>query len=136
MSSDPRQSGTSGGASPGLETTGWHEVQGPVLVRRELRAQWLRQQAVRAAGHLRHWLERGRRAQRRRADLNALLALDDHTLTDIGVRRSEVEGVLSGVLSWEQMASRRDERRSPPADVVRLERNQPSPARRDLDRAA
>lgn len=98
-------------------------------------ARWLRQQALRFQRYLREVrLERVRRA-RQRADLELLLSLDDHTLADIGVTRSEVQGVLFGVLTWRQMGSLRDERRAS-AEVVRLERSLPASAARDLDEAA
>lgn len=98
-------------------------------------ARWLRQQALRFQRYLREVrLERVRRA-RQRADLEVLLNLDDHTLADIGVTRSDVQGVLFGVLTWRQLGSQRDERRAS-AEVVRLERSQPASAARGLDRAA
>jgi uncharacterized protein YjiS (DUF1127 family) len=77
-----------------------------------------------------------RDALRRRAELKALLALDDRTLADIGVRRAEVQGVLYGVLSWRELVAEREARRLTPASPVRLEQKQPPVATPGLCEAA
>lgn len=82
------------------------------------------------------WLAPVLQVVRRRAELRALLALDDRTLADIGVRRAEIQGVLYGVLSWNEMVAQRDERRLMPATVVRLERSQPQAVTPDIGKAA
>jgi uncharacterized protein YjiS (DUF1127 family) len=82
------------------------------------------------------WLEQARQALRRRAELKALLALDDRTLADIGVRRSEVQGVLYGVLSWKELAAEREARRLTPANLARFERTQLPGTTSDLSKAA
>jgi uncharacterized protein YjiS (DUF1127 family) len=76
-----------------------------------------------------------RHALRRRAELKALLALDDRTLADIGVRRAEVQGVLYGVLSWKELVAEREARRLMPANLAPFEQVQP-PAAPDLCKAA
>jgi uncharacterized protein YjiS (DUF1127 family) len=87
--------------------------------------------------HVRNrWLAPVLQVVRRRAELRALLALDDRTLADIGVRRAEIQGVLYGVLSWNEMMAQRDERRLMPGTVVRLERSQPEAATPDIGKAA
>ncbi len=115
----------------------WHEIQRAVLAGRQLRAEWRQQHAARLIGHVKErWLAPARKALRRRADLKALLALDDRTLADIGVRRAEVQGVLYGVLSWKELVSERDKCRLPPSNVVPLERTQSVAATPDLGKAA
>jgi uncharacterized protein YjiS (DUF1127 family) len=46
-----------------------------------------------------------RRRRRRRAGLHALLDMDHRLLADIGLRRGDLDAVMSGVLPIEQVAS-------------------------------
>lgn len=52
---------------------------------------------------IRSWLDEGRRSRCLRADLQALQALDEFTLHDLGLHRSEIRSLLS--------SRARDERR-------------------------
>jgi uncharacterized protein YjiS (DUF1127 family) len=138
MSSVRKDGGVAVGATVGrFRSPEWHEVERAVLAGRRLRAKWMRQQAARLIGHLKErWLGPARQAKRRRSELKALLALDDRTLADIGVRRAEVQGVLYGVLSWNQLVSERDDRRLLPANIVRLERSEAPAVTPDFGKAA
>ncbi len=51
-------------------------------------------------------LGRWQRAQRRRRDLEALASLNGRILADVGVRRSDVLAVMSGVVSSDQLGSK------------------------------
>jgi uncharacterized protein YjiS (DUF1127 family) len=57
----------------------------------------------------RRWLARLRGSGRpgRRADVRALLSLDDRMLADIGLRRAEVAAVANGQLPLGQLTGRR-----------------------------
>jgi uncharacterized protein YjiS (DUF1127 family) len=82
------------------------------------------------------WLAPAGDVLRRRAELKALLALDDRILADIGVRRAEVQGVLYGALSWRDLALERDARRMPPAKVADFEEGQSLAGAPNLCKAA
>jgi uncharacterized protein YjiS (DUF1127 family) len=96
-----------------------------------------KQRVVALVSYLKNrWLAPVLQAVRRRAELRALLALDDRTLADIGVRRTEIQAVLYGVLSWNEMVAQREERRLMAPTIVRFERGQPQAVAPDLGKAA
>lgn len=51
-------------------------------------------------------LGRWQRAQRRRRDLETLASLSGRVLADVGVRRSDVQAVISGVVASDQLGSK------------------------------
>lgn len=57
-------------------------------------------------GLWRRWSGAARRTRHERADLSALLSLDDRLLADIGLRRAEVAAAASGQLPRNQLALR------------------------------
>jgi uncharacterized protein YjiS (DUF1127 family) len=76
-----------------------------------------------------------RRREQRRGGLHELLALDDHTLADIGLHRAELQAVVQGLVRWEEVFVPRAE--GDAAEVVRLpERARPERPARELDTAA
>lgn len=85
----------------------WSEGQRIEARARRARAEWL-QGALSgaAAGLVRHvrdqWIEPAKRARRRRADLKVLLGLNERTLDDIGLRRSELRAASLGLIPFEQ----------------------------------
>jgi uncharacterized protein YjiS (DUF1127 family) len=76
-----------------------------------------------------------RRREQRRGGLHELLALDDHTLADIGLHRAELQAVVQGLVRWEEVFVPRAGGNA--AEVVRLpERARPERPARELDTAA
>ena len=73
---------------------------------------------------VRGWLTRltARRRAARRADVRALLSLDDRMLADIGLRRTEVAVVASGQLPLDQLTLEGpigpNDRRPPPLEAA------------------
>ena len=118
-------------------TIGWVEQR---RVMRE--AERLRAEAVRDAlrGLWRGILRLGeavRRSEQRRGSLQELLALDDHTLADIGLHRAELQAVARGLVRWEQVFVPRAADGGAGAEVMRLpERARPERPARELDTAA
>jgi len=98
-----------GGVRP---VANWSEVERIEARARQARAQWLHQalsaMVAGLARHLRdHWIEPARRARQRRRDLKLLLGLDDHTLADIGLRRSDLDAVNLGRIPFEQVVAQK-----------------------------
>lgn len=122
----------------------WRRMELEIMVRaRAERAAWLRGIIRGAAGglarHLRdHVLEPARRARRRREDLKVLLALDDHTLDDIGLRRIDLQAARLGLVPVERAVARQAAAQlDRVGTVVTFPAAGPAPARdRDLPTAA
>lgn len=85
----------------------WSEAQRIEARARRAQAQWLYGVLSGATAglvrHVRdHWIEPVRRARRRRAELKVLLGLNDRTLDDIGLRRSDLRAASDGLIPFEQ----------------------------------
>lgn len=121
----------------------WSEGQRIEARARRARAAWLHGAlSGAAAGLVRHvrdqWIEPARRARQRRADLKVLLGLNERTLDDIGLRRSELHAASLGMIPFEQAV-----RQKTATHMARVGTVVPMPARslpvdrdRNLDFAA
>lgn len=121
----------------------WSEVRRIEARARRARADWLQDVLSGATAglvrHVRdHLIEPAKRARRRRADLKALLGLDERTLDDIGLRRSELHAASLGMIPFEQAVRQKTAiHMARVGTVVRMPAT-PSPVNRDrnLDVAA
>lgn len=103
--------------------------------RRE-RARWIGELAGAATGWLKGHLPVAMLARRqRRRELGELLALDDHTLTDIGLRRDELRAVVHGKTTLDELNAARSRPRDPVV-VPFWRRRREAPASADLGKAA
>lgn len=95
-----------GGERP-VMMSDWSKIERIEAGARRARAEWLHQMVSGAAASLArlvrdHWIEPAKRARRRRADLKALLSLDERTLADIGLRRSDLHAASLGLVPFSQ----------------------------------
>jgi hypothetical protein len=117
----------------------WSEVQEIEARARRARAEWLHGALSGLVRHVRdHWVEPARRARRRRADLKVLLGLNERTLDDIGLRRSELRAASDGLIPFEQAVRQKSDAHMERVGTVVRMPTKPLPAAeaRDLDTAA
>jgi uncharacterized protein YjiS (DUF1127 family) len=126
-------------AEAGVRTADRATVDAAIRRAHRLRAEAVADYARAAARALGDWMARLRRslrdARRRRADIHAMMTLDDRLLADIGLKRSDIK---AAVYNGAPLRGARPEQVHQPAQIHRLATRQPEPSasERDLDRAA
>lgn len=97
---------------------------------RRQRAAWLGRHLRRLFGGVSEMLAR----RRRQGEMQDLLALDERTLADIGLRREDLWSVVRGQVRFEELAAQRSARTT--SEVVGIHHRRPFVPADELDHAA